>query len=73
MKASTYLHGLIEEAFKMLENEALTLGIPATTERKIMPYDLYSCNAVMIIKGIMQVVLFEKNFNALKGYYPALQ
>lgn len=72
MEASKYLSDLLKEALKMVEDEAEMLNLKPTEGRNLVPFELYSCNSVAIIKGIMQVVLFEKNFPALKNYYPSL-
>lgn len=72
MSASEYLRARLDDAFVMLEYEAEQLGFKQTEEKKLIPFDLFNCNAISLIKSVMHIVLFEKNYNELAYHYKGL-
>lgn len=72
MEVSEFLRARLVDGLTMLDYEAKQLKVARINEKALMPYELLQCNGVGLIKSVMHIVLFEKNYNELAFHYKEL-
>lgn len=72
MEVSEFLRARLVDGLTMLDYEAEQLKVSRVNEKKLIPYELLQCNGIALIKSVMQIVLFEKNYTELAFHYRKL-